>query len=45
MAPSANGRNSTKLALEVRQSLSLIGMTVLTLLASIGIGILAGRIG
>jgi hypothetical protein len=45
MAPSANGRNSTKLGLEVRQSLSLIGMTVLTLLASIGIGILAGRIG
>jgi hypothetical protein len=45
MAASANDRSSTKLALEVRQSLSLIGMTVLTLLASIGIGILAGRIG
>ena len=36
---------SNKLGLEVRQSLSLIGMTALTLLASIGLGILAGRIG
>lgn len=34
-----------KLGTEVRQSLSLIGMTALTLLASIGIGILAGHIG
>ncbi len=34
-----------KLGVEVRQSLSLIGMTALTLLASIGIGILAGHIG
>jgi hypothetical protein len=34
-----------KLGAEVRQSLSLIGMTALTLLASIGIGILAGRLG
>jgi hypothetical protein len=29
----------------VRQSLSLIGMTALTLLVSIGIGILAGQLG
>ncbi len=35
----------TKLGSEVRQSLSLIGMTALTLLASIGIGILAGQLG
>jgi hypothetical protein len=35
----------TKLATEVRQSLSLIAMTAVTLLASIGIGILAGHIG
>ncbi len=35
----------TKLGAEVRQSLSLIGMTALTLLASIGLGILAGHIG
>ena len=34
-----------KLAAEVRQSLSLIIMTALTLLASIGIGVLAGHIG
>jgi hypothetical protein len=34
-----------KLGTEVRQSLSLIGITALTLLASIGIGILAGHIG
>jgi hypothetical protein len=34
-----------KLSTEVRQSLSLIGITALTLLASIGIGILAGHIG
>jgi hypothetical protein len=45
MAANPNGTSPTKLALEVKQSLSLIGMTVLTLLASIGIGILAGRIG
>ena len=35
----------TKLGSEVRQSLWLIGMTALTLLASIGIGILAGQLG
>ena len=34
-----------KLGNEVRQSLSLIVMTALTLLASIGIGVLAGHIG
>jgi hypothetical protein len=34
-----------KLGAEVRQSLSLIGITALTLLASIGIGMLAGHIG
>ena len=35
----------TKLGSEVRQSLSLLGITALTLLASIGIGLLAGHIG
>jgi hypothetical protein len=35
----------SKLGIEVRQSLSLIGLTALTLLASIGIGILAGQLG
>jgi hypothetical protein len=35
----------TKLGAEVRQSLSLIGITALTLLASIGIGLIAGHIG
>jgi hypothetical protein len=34
-----------KLGTEVRQSLSLIAMTAVTLLASIGIGLLAGHIG
>ena len=34
-----------KLGTEVRQSLSLIAMAALTLLASIGIGVLAGHIG
>jgi hypothetical protein len=34
-----------KLAVEVRQSLSLIGMTALTLLASIGFGLLVGHVG
>jgi hypothetical protein len=33
------------LGAEVRQSLSLIGITALTLLASIGLGLLAGHIG
>jgi len=34
-----------KLGTEVRQSISLIAMTTVTLLASIGIGLLAGHIG
>lgn len=34
-----------KLGTEVRQSLSLIAMTALTVLASIGLGLLAGRLG
>jgi hypothetical protein len=34
-----------KLGTEVRQSLSLIAMTAVTLIASIGIGLLAGHIG
>lgn len=34
-----------KLGTEGRQSLSLIAMTAVTLLASIGIGLLAGHIG
>jgi hypothetical protein len=36
---------SATLGVEVRQSLSLIGMTALTMLASIGIGVLAGHLG
>ncbi len=34
-----------KLGTEVRQSLSLLAMAALTLLASVGIGVLAGHIG
>jgi hypothetical protein len=34
-----------KLKTEVRQSLSLIAITALTLLASIGLGLLAGHLG
>ena len=34
-----------KLGTEVRQSLSLIVITALTLLASIGLGLLAGHLG
>jgi hypothetical protein len=34
-----------KLGTEVRQSLSLIAMAALTLLASVGLGVLAGHIG
>lgn len=34
-----------KLGTEVRQSLSLIGMAALTVLASIGLGVLAGHLG
>ncbi len=36
---------SSKLGDEVRQSLSLIGMTALTLVASIGFGLFVGHIG
>ena len=35
----------TKLSIEVRQSLALLGITAVTLLASIGLGLLAGRLG
>jgi hypothetical protein len=35
----------TKLGAEVRQSLSLLVITALTLLASIAVGIFAGRLG
>jgi hypothetical protein len=34
-----------KLAAEVRQSLSLFLITAITLLASIGVGLLAGQLG
>ena len=34
-----------KLAAEVRQSISLLFITALTLLASIGVGVLAGQLG
>jgi hypothetical protein len=34
-----------KLAAEVRQSLSLLLITALTLVASIGVGLLAGQLG
>jgi hypothetical protein len=36
---------SGRLAAEVRQSLSLIGMTALTLAASIAFGLFVGRLG
>ena len=36
---------SRKLANEVRQSLSLIAMTAITLLASIGFGFMVGHLG
>jgi hypothetical protein len=38
-------QDSEKLAAEVRQSLSLIAMTTLTLLASIAFGLFVGRLG
>jgi hypothetical protein len=38
-------RSTGKLGAEVRQSLSLIGMTVLTLATSILFGLLVGRAG
>lgn len=34
-----------KLGAEVRQTLTLIGITALTILASIGVGLLAGHLG
>ncbi len=34
-----------KLGTEVRQSLSLIAMAAITVLASVGLGVLAGHIG
>ena len=43
--PGPRRTEPTKLGAEVRQSMSLIGMTALTLIASIGIGILAGQLG
>jgi hypothetical protein len=43
--PKEEGVMQTKLSTEVRQSLSLLAMTALTLLASIGLGILAGQMG
>jgi hypothetical protein len=43
--PGRDPAEPSKLGVEVRQSLSLIGMTALTLLVSIGIGILAGQLG
>lgn len=45
LVPEPDPVETNKLGTEVRQSLSLIGMTALTLLASIGVGILAGRLG
>ena len=49
VASEANGTRErvmqTKLSTEVRQSLSLLAMTAVTLLASIGLGVLAGQIG
>jgi hypothetical protein len=36
---------SRRLGAEVRQTLSLIGITALTILASIGVGLLAGHLG
>jgi hypothetical protein len=35
----------TKLSVEVRQSLALLVMTAVTLVASIGLGVLAGQLG
>jgi hypothetical protein len=40
-----NKHDPDKLAAEVRQSLSLIAMTALTLLVSIAFGLLVGHIG
>ena len=43
--PDGDPAERNRLAAEVRQSLSLIGMTALTLLASIAVGLLAGQLG
>jgi hypothetical protein len=50
IAPNTEGTNTmqpqgTKLGAEVRPSLSLLAMTGLTLLASIGFGVFVGRVG
>lgn len=38
-------RGKTKLSVEVRQSLSLLAITAVTLVTSIGLGLLAGQLG
>ena len=38
-------KGTTKLSIEVRQSLSLLAMTAVTLATSIGRGVLAGQLG
>ena len=38
-------QSNSKLGTEVRQSLSLLGLTALTLLASIGFGLFVGHLG
>ena len=38
-------KGPTKLSIEVRQSLSLLAMTAVTLATSIGLGLLAGQLG
>jgi hypothetical protein len=38
-------QSNGKLGTEVRQSLSLLGLTALTLLASIGFGLFVGHLG
>ena len=38
-------QHRNKLAAEVRQSISLLAITAVTLLASIGVGLLAGHLG
>lgn len=43
--PGPQPSEQSKLAAEVRQSLSLIGMTALTLVTSIAIGLLARQLG
>jgi hypothetical protein len=38
-------KDTTKLSIEVRQSLALLAMTAVTLATSIGLGLLAGQLG